>query len=56
MTQQLYLDSRFGRNLGAGTLFWLQDFIVLPSPRYAFTVSDLFVAVPLIHYAINAEN
>jgi hypothetical protein len=56
MRQQLYLDSRFGRNLGAGTLFWLQDPIVLPSPRYAFTLSVPFVAVPLTHYVINAAN
>jgi hypothetical protein len=56
MRQQLYLDSRFGRNLGAGTLFWLQDPIVLPSPRYAFTLSVPFVAVPLTHYVISAAN
>jgi len=56
MRQQLYLDSRFGRNLGAGTLFWLQDPIVLPNPRYAFTLSVPFVAVPLTHYVISAAN
>ena len=56
MRQQLYLDSRFGWNLGVGTLFWLQDPIVLPSPRYAFTLSAPFVAVPLTHYVITATN
>ncbi len=60
MRQQLYLDFRFGRNLGpgggTGTLFWLQDPIVLSSPRYAFTLSVLFVAVPLTHYVISAAN
>ena len=52
----MYLDSRFGQSLGAGTLFWLQDPIVLPSPRYAFTLSVPFVAVPLTHYVISAAN
>ncbi len=52
MRQQLYLDSWFGRNFGAGTLFRLHDLIVLPSPRYAFTLSVPFVAVSLTHYVI----
>ena len=56
MRKQLYLDSRFGRNLGAGTLFWLQDPIVLPSPRYAFTLSASFIATPLTHYVVTAAN
>jgi hypothetical protein len=56
MRLQLYLDSRFGRNLGAGTLFWLQKPIVLPSPRYDFTLSVPFVAVPLTNYVISAAN
>jgi hypothetical protein len=56
MRQQLYLDSRFGQNLETGTLFWLQDPIVLPSPRYAFKLSVPFVAVPLTHYVITAAN
>ena len=60
MKQQVYLDSRFGQNLGpgggAGTLFWLQDAIVLPSHRYAFTMSIPFVVGPLTHYVISAAN
>jgi hypothetical protein len=56
MRQQLYLDSRFGQNLGAGTLFWLHDSIVLPSSRYAFTLGVSFIAVPLTNYGINAVN
>ena len=56
MRQQLYLDSRFGQSLGAGTLFWLQDPIVLPSSRYAFTLSVHFVAMPLTHYVITEAN
>ncbi len=56
MRQQLYLDSRFGHSLGAGTLFRTQDSIVLPSPRYAFTLSVSFVVVPLTHYVINEGN
>jgi hypothetical protein len=56
MRQQLYLDSRFGRNCGTGTLFWLQEPIVLPSPHYSFTLSVPFVAAPLTHYVINAAN
>jgi hypothetical protein len=52
----LYLDSRFGQSLGAGTLFWLQDPKVLRSPRYAFTLSAPFVAVTLAHYVITEAN
>ena len=56
MRQQLYLDSRFAQSLGTGTLFWLQDPIVLPSSRYAFTLSVPFVAMPLTHYVITQAN
>jgi hypothetical protein len=56
MRQQLYLDSRFGQSLGAEKLFWLQDLIVLPSSRYAFTLSVPFVAMPLTHYVITEAN
>jgi hypothetical protein len=56
MRQQLHLDSRVGWNLGTGTLFWLQDPIVMPIPRYAFTLSDPIGAVPLTHYVISATN
>jgi len=64
MRQQLYLNSRFGWNLGAATgpgggaetLFWMQDPIVLTSPRHAFTLSVPFVAVPLAHYFVSAAN
>ncbi len=50
MRQQVYLDNRFGQVMnGSGTLFWLQDPIVLPSPRYAFNLSVPFVAMPLTH-------
>jgi len=56
MRNQLYLDSRFGRNLNAGALFWLHDPIVLPNHRYAFTLSVPFVAVPLTHYVISAAH
>ena len=52
----MYLDSRFGQILGAGTLFWLQDPIVLPSSRYAFTLSVPFVAMPLTYYVITEAN
>ena len=37
-------------------MFWLQDPIVLPSPRYAFTLSVPFIAVHLTHYVISAAN
>ncbi len=56
MKQQLYLDSRLGQSLGAGTLFWLQDPIVLQSPRYTFTLSVPFVARPLTHCVITPSN
>jgi hypothetical protein len=56
MRQQLILDSRFGQSLGVGTLFWPQDPKVLPSPRYAFTLSVSFVAMPLTHYVITEAN
>ncbi len=56
MRQQVYIDSRFGENLGTGTLFWLQDPIVLPSPRYAFTLSVPFVAMLFAHYVITEAN
>jgi hypothetical protein len=53
----VYLDSRFGQVMnGGGTLFWLQDPIVLPSPRYAFNLSVPFVAMPLTHYVITEAN
>ena len=57
MRQQLYLDSRFGQPMnGGGTWFWLEDPIVLPSPKYAFTLSVPSVAVALTHYVITAAN
>ncbi len=52
----MYLDSRFGQSIGAGTLFWLQTPIILPSPRYAFTPSVSFVAMPLTHFVLSAAN
>ena len=53
----MYLDSRFGKVInGVGTLFWLQDPIVLHGPRYAFNLSVLFVAMPLTHYVITEAN
>ena len=57
MRQQLYLDSRFGQSLnGNGTLFWLQDPIVLPSMKYSFTLSVPSAAVALTHYVITEAN
>ncbi len=41
---------------GARTLFRLQDPIVLPSPKYAFTMSVSFVAMPLTHYFFTEAN
>ncbi len=53
----MYLNSRFGQTMnGGGTLFWLQDPIVLPSPRYVFNMSVPFVAMPLTHYVIVEAN
>ncbi len=57
MRQQVYLDSRFGQNLnGGGTIFWLQDPLVLPSTKYAFTLSVPSAAVALTHYVITEAN
>jgi hypothetical protein len=57
MRQQVYLDSRFGQVMnGGGTLFWMQDPIVLPSMKYAFNLSVPFVAMPLTHYVITEAN
>ena len=54
MRQQVYLDSRFGQAMnGGGTLFWMQDPIVLPIIKYAFNLSVSFVAMPIIHYVIS---
>ena len=57
MRQQLYLDSRFGQNInGGGTLFWLQDPLVIPSNKYAFTLSVPSAAVALTYYVITEAN
>ena len=56
MRQQLYLDSRFGRSNGSVTHFWLEDPIVLPSSKYAFTLSVPSAAVALTHYVIIEVN
>ena len=53
----MYLDSRFGQVMnGGGTMFWMQDPIVLPSMKYAFHLSVPFVAMLLIHYVITEVN
>ncbi len=41
---------------GGGTLFWLEDPIVLPSTKNAFTLSVPSVAVALTHYVITEAN
>ena len=56
MRQQLYLDSRFGQPNGSMTLFWLEDPIVLPSSKYAFTLSVPSAAMALTHYVITEAN
>ena len=56
MRQQLYLDSRFGQSNGSITLFWIEDPIVLPSLKYAFTLSVPSAAVALTHYVITEAN
>jgi hypothetical protein len=38
------------------TLLWLEDPVVLPSPKYAFTLSVPFVAMPLTRYVITEAN
>ena len=56
MRHRLYLDSRFGQPNGSIKLFWLEDPILLPSPKYAFTLGVLFVAMPLTHYVTTEAN
>jgi len=41
---------------GGGTFFWLQEPVVLPSPRYAFNLCVPFVAMLLTHYVIIEAN
>ena len=56
MRQQLYLDSRFGRPNGSVAFFRLEDPIVLPSPKYAFTLSVPSAAVALTQYVVTEAN
>ena len=56
MRHRLYLDSRFGQPNGSIKLFWLEDPILLPSPKYVFTLSVPFVAMPLTPYVITKAN
>jgi len=57
LRQQVYLENRLGKmmNIG-GTLFWMQDPIILPSPKYTINLSVPFAAMPLTHYAITEAN